>query len=178
MFFNSLIRICLACLFIVSGAHSASASSKDHSHLHNGYYKPGAAIALTSDYDGTTQPGELENLTLTLAHHYSGGYMSARLLETPDLHIISHGALENEKLQAGSTLALPIQLSGSQAGEYYISLEVIYESLSGKRSLRVVSLPIHIGHASTSKTTKASSKKLNSSRGKGLVILNAQETIK
>ena len=178
MFFNSLIRIGFVCLFIVGGAHSASASSKDHGHLHKGYYKPGAAIALTSDYDGTTQPGELENLTLKLTHHYSSGYISARLLETPDLHIMSHGALENEKIQTGSNLSLPIQFSGSQDGEYYIGLEVIYESLSGNRSLRVVSLPIHIGRASTSKTTKASSKKLKSSRGKGLVILNAQETIK
>jgi len=175
MYFGKTIPICLALGFTMSSAHPATATSKTHSH--KGYYKPGAAVALTYDYDGETQPGELENLTLTLQHHYSDGYLSARLLETPDLQITSHGNLENKQLQAEISLSLPIQLSGTNTGEYFISLEVIYENLSGERSLRVLSLPIQIGDSKVSKGTTAAPR-LKSSGTKGLIILEAQEVIR
>jgi len=176
MFFDHITRFGLALGFVISSAYSASAAGKHHSH--KGYFKPGAAVALTYDYDGITRPGELENLTLKIAHQYSAGYVSARLLETADLQIISHGIIENEKIQDESTLEIPIQLSGNHPGEYFISLEIIYEALSGKRDLRVLSLPVQIGHLNASKNETESSDTSKASPDKGFVILTAQEIIK
>jgi len=181
MRFAKVINVSIALSLLLCGAYSAAAldvSSKNHSHSHKGYYKPGAAVTLSYDYDGETQLGELENLTLTLNHYYSGGYISARLLETRELQILSHRTLENEKLYAGSSLHLPIQISGTKTGEYFVSLEIIYENLSSERSLRVLSLPVQIGSVSKSKNVRKSPEKSKSDTEKGFIILEAQEVIK
>lgn len=178
---SKIIGLSLSCAFLLGAFQSASAldsSSKDHSHSHKGYFKPGAAVALSYDYDGETQPGELENITLKLEHFYRDGYISARFLEVADLKIISSQNLSNERLRAGSNFSLPLQLSGTKPGEYYISLEVIHESLGGQHSLRVLSLPIHIGKRSETKSANSQSQKLDSGKEKGLIILNAQEVIR
>ena len=181
MFLGKIIKGCTLSALILGCAFSASALEAHHKelgHSHKGYFKPGAAVALTYDYDGQTELGALENITLTLEHYYDEGYISARILETNDLHIMSHQVLKNERLRNGINLQLPIQISGTQSGEYYISLEVIYESLSGNQSLRVLSLPVQIGKVDTSKASKTD---LHASRPiaeKGFVILDAQEVIK
>lgn len=178
---NKIITTCIALSLMPCGANSAAAldaATKDHSHSHKGYYKPGAAVELTYDYDGHTQLGELENLTLTLQHYYSDGYISARLLDSSGLEIITSRSLENEKLKAGSNLQLPIQLSGMKSGEYYISLEIIYESLSGKRSLRVLSLPVQIGNVDKAKGANTFSQHAKSITEEGFIIFEAQEIIR
>lgn len=171
----------LTFVFLLGASHSALAldtAGKDHSHSHKGYFKPGAAVALSYDYDGDTRPGELENITLNLEHFYRDGYISARILETPDLKIISSQNLSNERVHAGSNFSLPLQLSGTKQGEHYISLEVIHESLDGQQSLRVLSLPVHIGERSKTKSVNPPSQKLEQGKEKGLIILNAQEVIR
>ena len=176
-----IINLSLALAFSLGAFQAAAAldsASKEHSHAHKGYFKPGAAVALSYDYDGETQPGELENMTLKLEHFYSDGYISARLLETPDLEIISSQNLNNERLRAGSNFSLPLQLSGTKPGEHFISLEVIHETLDGQHSLRVLSLPIHIGKAANTKSANPPSQKIDSGKEKGLIILNAQEVIR
>lgn len=159
-------------------AFALDIASKEKSHSHKGYYKPGAAISVTYDYDGQTEPGILENITLTFEHHYSSGYISARLLQTDELNIIAHQNLENEKLQAGADLHMPIQISGTKPGQYFISVEMIYENLSGQRSLRVLSLPIHIGDSNRSKTAPTLARKTKFEGSAGLVTFAAQEIIK
>jgi hypothetical protein len=184
MFFSQHIKSALILSLWVSfslmggTAYALDIASKEQSHSHKGYYKPGAAVSVTYDYDGQTEPGILENITLSLEHHYSSGYISARLLQTDDLDIISHQKLENEKLQAGTDLHMPIQISGTEPGQYFISLEVVYENLSGQRSLRVLSLPIHIGDLNISKTAPPSARKTRSEDSAGLVTFAAHEIIK
>ena len=184
MFFNQHIKsifilsLWLSFSLMGGAAYALDVASKEQSHSHKGYYKPGAAVSVTYDYDGQTKPGILENITLTLEHHYSRGYISARLLQTDELNIIAHQNLENEKLQAGADLHMPVQISGTKPGQYFISLEVIYENLSGQRSLRVLSLPIHIGDLNRSKTAPPYARKIKSEGSAGLVTFAAREIIK
>ena len=181
MRFAKTINTSIALGFIMVSAHSAAAldiSGKARSHSHKGHFKPGAAVSLSYDYDGDTQPGEIENMTLTLSHYYNDGYITARLLETPDLEIIPHKILENEKLQSGLNLQFPLQLSGTKTGEHYISLEVIYENLFGEQSLRILSLPIQIGNIDKSKGAATAPESSKLSKEKGFVVFSAQEIIK
>jgi len=181
MFLSKIIKASIAIGLMLGGAYSAAALEtlgKEHSHAHKGYFKPGAAVELTSDYDGKTQPGELENLTLKLQHYYRDGYISARFIETEGLDIFSYQTLENEKLIDETALLLPIQLSGTQLGEHFISLEITYESLSGDRTMRVLSLPVQIGERQKSKGETTSFQQPKSSHQDGFVIFEATETIR
>jgi len=181
MHFHKVITTCLGLTVMLGCSFSAVAldtAGKHKEHTHKGYYKPGAAVALLHDYDGQTGLDERENITLTLEHHYSSGYISVRLLETPELQILAYSRLDTEKLQTGSKIQIPVQISGTSPGKYYISLEVIYENLSAQRSLRVLSLPVQIGNINTSKGANTVPQKATSEIEKSFVIFNAQEVIK
>ena len=71
-----------------------------------------------------------------------------------------------------------MQLSGIKSGEYFISVEVIYESLSGNRSLRVLSLPIQIGNTVASKGEDTASQNSKPGTKNGFIIMKAQEIIR
>jgi hypothetical protein len=178
MFSKKVTFASLTLAMALSSAYTALANDKDHAVDHKGYFKPGTAVALTYDYDGQTQPGELEYITLTVEHFYSEGFLSARLLDAPNLDITSYSDLENQPLQVGSSLKLPIQVSSLVSGEHFISLEIIHESLTGEHTLRVLSLPIQIGSSKTSKNAPLSAQKSKASKKKGLITMAAQETIK
>lgn len=173
-------------LFNFASVFAAETSSKPHKHIHKGYYKPGAAVELSYDYDGQTELGELESLTLTLHHHYSEGFISAVLLEPQGFQLLSYQELEHEAVQGGAAFQLPLQLSGTTPGAFYISLEVTYENAAGERSLRVLSLPIQIGQTGKRGPSKGSdiapsSSKAQKAKDKNsgeLIVFSAQEVIK
>jgi len=87
-----------------SDVHSKS-SQHDH---HAGYVKPGAAVAMTHDYDGQTAPGEYETVTLTLSHIYKDGRLSIDMLPTANLQVFSNLPTQDIQLQTGSTLNLAL----------------------------------------------------------------------
>ena len=159
-----------------SSTHSKSKTAQHHYH-HAGYVKPGAAVTLTHDYDGDTAPGEFETVTLTLNHLYVDGYLSVEILPTPKLQIFSNYDLQKLDLQTGSTLNLPVQFSGTEAGHYSIAIETVYESQNGQQSRRVLSLPILIGRQPASKTQPAASKSSKPAL-KGVIALPVNEVIR
>jgi len=142
------------------------------------YVKPGAAIALRHDYDGQTEKGELETFTLTLEHIYTEGYLTARVLDASGLRIHSDMNPQQVKLHTGSTVSFPIQFSAAQSGEYYLGVEVIYETLAGDQSLRVLSVALSVGEQHSYKTKLPNQQKAGIETHTGIIALPAQETIR
>jgi len=120
------------------------------------YIKPGAAIELSYDYDGQTAIGEAETITLEISHMYSAGYLTATLMPDYGLTIITDVSEQSHSLQSGSVITLPVQLSAAQAGHYSLGVEIVYESLAGHQSRRVVSVPLTIGAAPLPKAQQKS----------------------
>lgn len=159
-------------------AYAAETTQKSEPHIHAGYVKPGAAISLRHDYDGQTHPGELETFTVTLEHIYQVGYLTVQWLETPEVVISSDTNPNQIELSAGSSLTLPLQFSSVKNGRHMIGLDVIYESLAGQQSRRVLSVPVTIGTPATSKSLPAPSAKATPKAAQGLIIMTAEEIIK
>jgi len=143
-----------------------------------GYVKPGAAVSLEHDYDGQTHKDELETFTLTLQHIYDQGYITARLLNTSGLQVQSDTYSRQISLQPGSSLNLPVQFSAANDGTYYLGVEVVYESLDGNQSLRVLSVPIIVGAQNKQKGSLRVSEKTETVTLEGVIALPAQETIR
>lgn len=159
-------------------AYAAESTQKSDTHIHRGYVKPGAAISLRHDYDGQTYAGELETFTVTLEHIYEAGYLTVQWLETPELVKSSDTNPNQTELSAGSLLTLPVQFSSVKKGRHMIGLEVIYESLEGQQSRRVLSVPVTIGTTAASKSLPTPSAKAAPKAAQGLITMVAQETIK
>ena len=158
MFIKALSLTGLALLIAASAALPASnapAASKaspqtsyiQTSYVQPSYIKPGAAIEIRYDYDGQTAIGEAETITLEISHMYSAGYLTAALMPDYGLTIITDVSEQSHSLQSGSVITLPVQLSAAQAGHYSLGVEIVYESLAGHQSRRVVSVPLTIGAA-------------------------------
>ena len=158
-------------------ANTASSENKSLDTHEVTFVKPGAAVDLTHDYDGKTQKGELETLTLTLTHIYEEGYLKVRLLPPPELQIHSDTNLHTLQIQAGSSFALPVKFSSATDGTYYLGLETVYESPKGQQSRRVLSVPITVGVQPAEKS-RASEPKDNHVISEGIIALPAREVIK
>lgn len=175
------IGVTTAILFLTGFAFlpvdKASSANKSEGSPDVIFVKPGAAVGLTHDYDGKTQRGELETVTLTLNHIYKEGYLTVRVLPPPDLQIMSDISPYKISLQAGSTFTLPVQFFSALEGAYSLGLEAVYESLDGHQSRRVLSVPIAIGTETTEKAQALSPKDVQVTT-KGIIALPARETIK
>lgn len=158
-------------------AYAAESPQKSEAHIHAGYVKPGAAISLRHDYDGQTDAGELETFTVTLDHIYEAGYLTVQWLDTAEVVISADTNPSQIELSAGSSFALPVQFSSVKNGHYMIGLDVIYESLEGQQSRRVLSVPVTIGTTVTNKRVSAPSTKAEPKAVQGLIIMTAKETI-
>lgn len=182
IFKNSRIMIAGLCFtaasasLLPSQASGKSSEKAEHSH-HNGYVKPGAAIDLIHDYDGQTAAGEREDITVTLRHIYSDGTLTVRVLQPSELQVVTNFSEQTHPIERGSTLALPLRFSGIQMGAFSIGIEVVYESVSGHQSRRVLSVPIIIGSQPVEKRTQQATKQTSSTRG-GMIALPATETIR
>jgi len=147
-----------------------------HEH-HAGYIKPGAAIALTHDYDGQTAVGEFETITLTLNHIYENGNLSIDILPTEGLQVFSDLPLKNHTMQTNRNLSIPIQFSGMTNGIYSIAVEAVYESPEGQQSRRVISVPITVGTRAANKSQPITPQS-EKSNATGLITLPAKEVIR
>ena len=148
-------------------------------HHHVNFVKPGAAVSLESDYDGHTQPGDLETVTLTLHHIYTDGHLTANLLPSSGLEIISNFQQSQTALSQGSTPTFHVQFSALKAGTYSLGLEIIYTDRMDQQSRRTLSIPIEIGTALNKAADKPNTvtSKAKASDG-GIIALSAQEVIR
>lgn len=158
-------------------AHAVDKSHKTHSHSHTEFIKPGAAIAMTHDYDGQTQSGHIEQFTATLEHIYENGFLTLTLNASDGLDLISDSNAQTVSATPGSTISVPIQISSIQNGQHYIGLDIVYEDFAGAQSRRALSIPITIGDKADNKPN-VKSEPLDSISSKGLVIMTAHEEIK
>lgn len=156
--------------------HSHAKDKPCHNH-HAGFVKPGAAVALTHDYDGQTAAGEFETVTLSLSHIYEGGFLSVEILPTDNLQVFSNFPLQQIPLEAGSVLNLPVQFSGTKNGTYSVAIETVYKSGEGQESRRVLSLSVTIGAKTLGKSQPAAPR-VSKSTPKGFVALPANEVIR
>ena len=150
-------------------------NTKVDMHRHVEFVKPGAAVSMTHNYDGETALGEVKHFTVTLGHLYESGFLTAQLLTPTGLQLMPDHEPVQSRLTSGSKLSLPVQFSSAQAGEYFIGIDIVYESPMGEQSRRVLSVPVIIGTKSSEKTQ---AKAAPSNSAKGLIIMSAQEVIK
>lgn len=178
-----------AAVLVLASAQLASSNDHMYSHgvmqhkihaSHNtGFVKPGAAVALSHDYDGKTRLGELETVSVTLSHIYQDGVLSVGLLSAPDVQISAFTPMKNISVYQGSTLDIPIQFSGIKHGRFTLSLEIVYKSPDGQESRRVLSVPVNIGDDIFKKTDVdiSSDAESNKAKSSGLIGLAATEVI-
>ncbi len=179
------IGVLIAGLSLALSSYELAASLQGHSetaktpHHHVSFVKPGAAVSLESDYDGHTQPGELETVTLTLHHIYSDGHLVANLLPSSGLEVISSFQQAQTALSQGSSPIFNVQFSALEAGTYSLGLEIIYTDRMAQQSRRTLSVPIEVGTANNKTADKPNNvtPKAKAPDG-GVIALSARETIR
>lgn len=160
-------------------SHAPATHAKAHSHDHVHYVKPGAAVELLHDYDGQTRIGELETVTLTLAHIYSQGIIHATLIAPEGLTLTQTNQSLRVDLYDSTPIALPVQFSSSHAGRYTLGIDVIYESRDGHQTRRALALPIIIGQDASAAKSQGHVSPPHAQKSKGgVIVLPAQEVIR
>ena len=81
------VKLSYVCDWLRKDISSSVKDKSHHSHTSHNYQKPGANVRLTHNYDGATNTGEVENLSLIFTEQYSSGqmYIPANLIH----HLLS-----------------------------------------------------------------------------------------
>ena len=171
-----------SCLMVIASGSIAAAQDKEDnkaSHAsHISFVKPGAAVSLDHDYDGYTEVGTLETVTLTVSHLYQSGSLSAKTLPMSGMDIISDTSLQKTQISTGSTLSIYVQFSALKAGSYALAVELIHEDGLGQQSRRTLSVPIQVGKLGDQTLSKADKPVERKVKLDGLIIMPAQENIR
>lgn len=178
--------ISASCLFALAGCAEVNAQDKvqnkvqaKHDHVADiSSVKPGAAVSLSHDYDGHTELGALETVTLSINHLYKSGTLSAAILPSAGLDIISNLAPQQTKISAGSVMQLYVQFSTLNSGAYNLNVEIIHEDAFGQQMRRTLSVPIMAGDVDMQKKSGIERAAANKAKSTGLIVLPAQESIR
>jgi len=109
---------------------------------------------------------------------YDDGHLRIDILPTTDLQVFSTLPTQATPLYHGSTLSLPVQVTGVKKGAYSVAIETVYESSNGQQSRRVLSLPILIGTNETESKSQRATPQTSKSTVKGYIALPASENIR
>ncbi|MEP6342189.1 MAG: hypothetical protein ABJ275_02655 [Maricaulaceae bacterium] len=174
--------ILTSCLFALAGCAEVNAQDKaqsKHDHFADiSSVKPGAAVSLSHDYDGHTELGALETVTLSISHLYKSGMLSAAILPSSGLDIISDTTPQQTEISVGSVMQLYVQFSTLKSGAYNLNVEIIHEDRFGQQMRRTLSVPIMAGDVDMQKKSGFERAAANKVKSTGLIVLPAQEIIR
>lgn len=139
------------------------------------YQKPGAAIRLNHNYDGRTEPGETENLTLVFADGYDAGTLAVTVDSDEGL-VYSLNSASAFDLQSSDRHEMEISLSAQTSGRYYLRIFVEVLLPDGQIDRRVFGLALQVGDSQNKETVKGGAE--TDFRGEELIILPAEESQK
>lgn len=154
-----------------------AAPHKSHVKQSAGYVKPGAAVTLSHDYDGSTATGNFETLTASLSHVYQDGHLSVGLLTQDEIQISGFTPIRNMPVSSGSILDIPIQFSSLVQGHFTLSLDTVYRDPDGNESRRVLSILVSIGGETFEKSSAQTQVEINTVSKTDLIGLPAIEVI-
>lgn len=169
--------ICLlSCLMFVTGCNKdISSSIKDkghHSHTSHNYQKPGANVRLTHNYDGATNAGEVENLSLIFTEQYSSGQMYIQLKPDKSLDIDPETKEFIFSMEGNKTHNIDLSIRANSKGKHLLNIFASVMDDSGRLSNRVMAIAFYVGDKNLEQ-----SKTQNSNSEDKVIILPSKESI-
>ena len=168
--------ICLlSCFMFVTGCNKDTSSSvKDkhhHSHTSHNYQKPGANVRLTHNYDGATNTGEVENLSLTFTEQYSSGQMYIQL--KPDTSLVIQPETKEFifSMKNNKSHNIDLSISANSKGKHLLNIFASVMDDSGRLSNRVMAIAFYVGDKNLEQ-----SKTQNSNSADKVIILPSKES--
>ena len=141
----------LSCLMFVTGCNKGTSSSvkvkdKDHHyHTSHNYQKPGANVRLTHNYDGATNTGEVENLSLIFTEQYSSGQMYIQLKPDPSLVIEPETKEFIFSMEGNKSHNIDLSISANSKGKHLLNIFASVMDDSGRLSNRVMAIAFYVG---------------------------------
>jgi hypothetical protein len=141
--------------------------------------KPGAAISLFHTKPSKMVSGQFIPVALSIHEAYESGEMQIEIEPSDGLSLFSGSASKRFKMAQGSVHTLPIDVSASEDGIYFLS--VMAKALDQDKNInseRRFSIRIDIGEVTAEMKAKAFPENGTLSQDGKTRILSAQETIR
>ena len=139
--------------------------------------KPGTSFRFSHDYDGKTEAGEQELITISLNSHRSSGQLTVSLHAEEGIEIMSHNQPVVFDLAQGSTPNLALELVAHQTGRYYVYVQLTEKSETGAQSVSNHGIAIQVGDQGNSRSMKSNGKIQQGAKGENLMVMPATEEI-
>jgi hypothetical protein len=167
----------LSCLMFLTGCNKdAPSSTRDesnhpHSHTSQSYQKPGANVRLSHNYDGATNVGEIENISLSFTERYSSGEMYIQL--KPDKSLMIEPATQDFifSMEDKNSHTIDLSVSANTKGKYLLNIFASVIDDYGQLRSRVMAIAFYMGDKNHNQ-----SKIQNSDTEETVIILPSQES--
>ena len=158
-----------------SGQVATETAEAPHTHDHSDYAKPGAAVEISTDYDGSTNPSDVEGFTLTVTEDYAAGTLNVLL--AADEALTMYSATEASfDMSSPAPHTMNVDLSSADPGIYYLNVFMTVELPGGESIPAVRAITIPVGDLDEL-SFEPESAMTTTPLGENIIEMEAEETI-
>ena len=146
-----------------------------------GYMKPGAAIQFSHNYDGKTNPGEVESFQVFVKSAVLGDNVKLKVENNDGLQI--YNDVRSQKLDVaqdalnGLDQTMDMQVSAQEPGRYYLKF-IASTDQDGETMMRAYSIAIQVGDQPYVPELGKGMTAEETPEGEKIITMEAKETIK
>lgn len=139
------------------------------------YQKPGASVRLKHNYDGHSNVGEPELLTLVFSESYSTGTLNINLKTDQGLILLAPEQSFSYGMQNQHFHELNISVNPQTEGKHYLQIFVSASENSGSLKHRVFAIPFYVGDSFL--YIKQQAPEVGKSSADNMIFLPSTETV-
>lgn len=176
-----------ACMIPLSGCvsdspaieASADAQTVSSEQKSNGYIKPGAAVTFSHNYDGKTEPGEIESFQVFVKRKGAQGPINVKMESKGGLKVYNDTAVQkisaaqDTEDSAGHTMN--VKVGAQEPGRYYLN----FFASSGEgeeKMMRAYSVAIQVGDQPYVPELGKGMTAQETPEGEKIIVMDAKET--
>lgn len=159
----------------LSSSNENKVSSLKTTHAEHTYQKPGATLNFDHTYDGKTVPGDTEKfeLIVTPGSNYHNQTLKVNISTKDAINI--RGDLQSTHLISGDAIRIPLEVSTSVAGRFYIDILGMVTDTDGISESRAYGIAIGVGNWKAMQ--KPHENLTTDSEGRPVIVMEAEEEI-
>ena len=154
---------------------NVNSDKNQHKDFKSVYQKPGAGVRLKHNYDGHSNVGEPELLTLVFSESYSTGTLNIDLKTDQGLILLAPEQSFSYGMQNEHFHELNISVSPQTEGKHYLQIFVSASENSGSLKHRVFAIPFYVGDSFLHSEQQAP--EVGKSSADNMIFLPSTETV-
>ncbi len=140
--------------------------------------KAGVPLSLSHNYDGHSDAGEVETIRITIRDGFDAGTLTAEVLETPGLNILTGNTLQSFRMEGNDVHSFDVQVSAPVDGQYGLYIRMIADAGVGNVARTTSTINLFVGNSALYEKSRSATDGVKKGGEPGMIVTEAEETIR